>query len=234
VNWNASIRTLLLAALSVSGCWAFWRIGLAADAAEASISQLIQNISTVTGRMSTTLDAINAPCAGFHGSVTCGPLAQLSQTEKNVGILAGKSAQQVQQTGVLVTAVAHNLDTVGESVKQTASHLNKTADAATGTLDAGTKTIQTANTRLGPLMDAWTAPAVNLDAMIRENSPSVRRVLVSAADFTDNASGISGDLRKVADKESYDYLKPVPWWEWPIKRAGQVWDITAAVARHVP
>jgi len=160
-------------------------------------------------RVNATLDAINAPCVDFQGNYTCGPIVQLSQTEKNVGILAARSAQQVQQTGTLVTAVASNLNTVGDAVKATASHLNKTADAGTGTLNAATGTLiaatgviqtltidaRTTNdllVQLKPLIASYTATGNDLDTSVKTfnglmASPNVTIMLANGAQFTTTA-----------------------------------------------
>jgi hypothetical protein len=182
-----------------------------------------------------TLDAINAPCKDIQGDWVCGPLAQLAQTEKNVGILASRSAQQVQQTGILVTAVANNLDSVGTAVRDTARHLDKTADAGTGTLNAATATLgegQHAIAAFQPLAAAYTQDGYDLDALLKDRS--LRATLDNVAGMTTQGGAILVDFRQVADKGREDYLKPVKWYMQPIHRAGDIIDITAAVARHTP
>lgn len=47
-------------------------------------------------------------------------------------------------------------------------------------------------------------------------------------------TAISEDARKVADRETNAYLKPTPWYMQPVKRFGELWDVTAAIARHTP
>lgn len=59
-------------------------------------------------------------------------------------------------------------------------------------------------------------------------------VETNAAAMTSSFAAISEDGRKMADKETTDFLKPVPWYMKPVKRFGEIWDVTAAVARHVP
>jgi hypothetical protein len=160
-------------------------------------------------KVNATLDKINAGCVDIQGDYVCGPIEQLSQTEKNVGILAARSAQQVQQTGTLVTAVANNLNTVGEAVKSSAGHINVTADAATGTLTAATGTLtaatgaiqtltidaKTANdllVQLKPLIASYTATGNDLDTTIKTAngimaSPNVTIMLANGAQFTTTA-----------------------------------------------
>jgi hypothetical protein len=174
------------------------------------------NPTATLGKLNSTLDAINAPCSGFHGSTTCGPIAQLSQTEKNIGIVAAKSAQQVQQSGVLIQATASTLTKAGDSVALLSNHLDKTADALTETAQGASVALGTANSSIAallPLESAYTATGQDLDAVIRENSPSLHASLVNVAGMTDNGNGILVDLRKMSDKAEHDLDAPKPWWE---------------------
>jgi hypothetical protein len=52
--------------------------------------------------------------------------------------------------------------------------------------------------------------------------------------MTASGDAILADARKVADKETADWMKPVPWWRAPIAKTGQLIDIGAALARHTP
>lgn len=79
---------------------------------------------------------IDAPCTGYHGSVSCGVLAQAAQTEKNIGIVAGQTALQVKQSGELVAAATQSLQ--------------ETSAAARVDLD----TLNAQETRVGPLLDS--------------------------------------------------------------------------------
>ena len=226
LQWVLGIGILIvsfsIAAVSYYTAWALQRWG------EASPTATI-------AKMNDTLDSINAPCKDFQGDYTCGPIQQLSQTEKNVGILAARSAQQVQQTGVLVTAVAHNLDTVGEAVKDTAGHLDKTADAATGTLGEATDTLSEGKRTISaaqPMLAAYTQSGIDLDVLLKRKA--IGDLLDNLAGVTAHGNAIAGDFQQVADKARADYLRPVPWWQQPIKRAGDIMDISAVIARHTP
>lgn len=72
----------------------------------------------------------------------------------------------------------------------------------------------------------------DLSALLK--SQAIQRSLDNFASMTESGSGILGDGRKIADKETADFLKPVPWWMRPIKRTGEAIDITAAIARNFP
>ena len=170
---------------------------------------------------SRVLADLNAPCVGFHGSVTCGALAQLSQTTKDIGILAAQSALQVRQTGALITATAQNLNTVGESVKIAASHLSGTADALTGTANAATGTAQAATKALGTLnttIGGFSPILTDSDTLLktfnaRISDPNIDKIIGNTEGITGHVDAVAGDLQKVADKTTGDILAPKPWWQ---------------------
>src|SRR5208282_270217 len=158
-------------------------------------------------KLNATLDFVNRPCASVDASghlLPDGPICELDEAIHDIRKITTASGKQVKQTGALVTAVASNLDTVGESVKQVAGRLTVTADAATGALGEAQGTIAAGK----PLLASLTRNSDDLNVMLKENAPSLHLTLTSAADFTANASSITLDLRKVADKETADYLKP--------------------------
>ena len=73
-----------------------------------NLKQTVTGLNGIEKATADTLNALNAPCKDFQGDYICGPIQQLAQTEKNIGILAARSAQQVQQTATLVNAAARN------------------------------------------------------------------------------------------------------------------------------
>ena len=101
-----------------------------------------------------TLAAVSAPCTGFHGSVTCGPIAQMSQAEKNIGILAAQGALQVKQSGALITATTQNMDKVTNSVAGEISALQGTTAALTTTAQTATTSLQTITDGLTPILSS--------------------------------------------------------------------------------
>lgn len=145
-------------------------------------------------KLSATLDAVNAPCKGFHGSETCGVLAQAAQTEKNVGILAGQGAEQVKQSAVLVQTTAKAINGASNDVHQLSARLSGTADALTGTANASTGTLQTASTALGnanesiaalqPLISGLQRDSDDLDSLIRR--PTIGQTIDNTATISHN------------------------------------------------
>ena len=202
-------------------------IGDAATALRQSMPDL-RGVEKTVEKASSTLDAINAPCVGFHGSVTCGPIAQLSQTAKNVGIVAGLSAQQVKQSGVLIDSAAKSVTEVSAHVNRTADALTQTAQGATDTLAEGKRTIAA----IQPVLGAFKQDVDDINALLRDEA--IHRTLANLDATTQNLGGITLDARLVSDKISADYLRPkTPW-----SRIGHVGldllDIGAMTARHVP
>lgn len=192
-------------------------------------------------KLSATLDAVNAPCKGYHGSVTCGPIAQLSQTEKNIGILAAQSALQVKQSSTLVNAAATSITGVADQAKITLAAASGTAQEATTALGTMNQTIAQAQPLLGASTTLLTRTDLSLNDPTTGTLPRFNALFPKFSLLADNADGVVGhvngiaeDAQKVADKETADFLKPVPWWKRPIQRFGEFWDITAAVARHLP
>ena len=228
---------LILAGCAIFVSWRVARTLQSFDDAAVVISNTVSSIDVgdvggTVDRLNATLDAINAPCTGFHGSSTCGVLAQAAQTEKNIGIVAGQAALQVRQTGTLIQASTANLDKAGKSVTDLTTHLTRTADAATDLTQELTTTIRTVNDRTGPLLDAYTQSGNDLDALLKDHA--VHETLDNVNDLTQNMAGVTLDLRKASDKATADYLRPVKWYMQPVRRFGEIWDIGAAVARHTP
>jgi hypothetical protein len=72
----------------------------------------------------------------------------------------------------------------------------------------------------------------DLTAILKDQA--IKRSMTNVASLTDSWAGISADARRVADKATSDFLKPVPWYMKPIKKGSEIIDITAAAARHIP
>ena len=97
-----------------------------------------------------------------------------------------------------------------------------------GYLGEGKRTIAAAQ----PLLAQLTANGASLQATTDTLNDTLKRQAIGK--LLDNAAGISGDFRTIADKATADFIRPVPWWQQPIKKSGQLIDIGAAIARHIP
>jgi hypothetical protein len=117
-----------------------------------------------------------------------------------------------------------------------------TANAATGTLgqarvDLGTMNDSIAATK--PLLEASTATigrlgvaSDDLDTLLKRKA--IGDLLDQFAGIATHGNAIAGDFQQVADKARADYLRKTPWYLQPVKRAGDIMDISAAIARHTP
>ena len=163
-----------------------------------------------------TFDKINAPCTGFHGSVTCGTLAQVDQTAKNFGIVAGQTTEQVKQSGLLIEAATQNMNTVGYHVSDVADSLKGTAQATTAAVHQATMDLATANSVIAssqPLIAhlndvATSANTAVLDFDAAEKDPNWSIVLKRAAEIMTSGSSIMATTDSIEKKLAECTLHP--------------------------
>lgn len=162
---------------------------------------------------------------------------------------ASASAQQVAS----VSAIERDL-------RAQLWHVDRFLNTGTDTLQAARGAINTAKdqlTHVAPLLDSTRAavdaipPAIkqitdgtqpilaNADGAVGDfrkfiTAPALTDTISNVSSVTGSAAAIGVDARKVADKTTADYLKPVPWYMYPVKKGSELLDIGAAVARHAP
>lgn len=173
----------------------------------------------------------------------------VAHLDKATGAWADASAKQ-----------AESMTAIQRDVRTQLWHVDRLLNDGSNTLKAARGTFNTLNdqlTHVGPLLDS-TRDAVNaIPPAIKQITDDTRPVLAQAdgavadvrkfitapaltdtlgnvATITGNAAAITTDGRKVSDKMTADFLKPVPWYMWPIKKGSQLLDIGSAVARHTP
>lgn len=111
-------------------------------------------------------------------------------------------------------------------------------------------TTQTAELQAVPhatrAMDAFADAAYSLDDASRSGETALDSFndLLQSKDISEGLNHANGtlasvdaigvDARRVVDKATTEWLKPVPWWKQPIKKSSDLLDIGAAVARHTP
>jgi|SRR5579859_2372504 len=178
--------------------------------------------------------------------------ATLTNLDKGTAVWAASAKSQAGAIEDLATD-AHGMlshaNTAFDGVAGVAQHTQGTADAATSLLasakrstDAIPATLEDVNDVLGSsrsLLLSGTAllasgNKTNADLQSLLESHAIQNTLDNVAAITANSNGVMVDFRKVADKETADWLKPVPWWKQPIAKGGQLIDIAAAIARHTP
>ena len=205
----------------IAGALCLLAVGSAAWYGAVKVAQAMDGLSattvqlqTTTAKLNATMDAINAPCTGFHGSVTCGPLAQLSQTIKNIGILSGQATEQVKQSALLVNVTTESLRNTSGKVTEMADAFVRTADAGTGTLNAATKTLGIVNdpkTGLAPTLAAYTGLGEDMDKMLKGKAvqgviDELQATLTGMAGMAANGNAISGDIHHWEQP----FMNPVP------------------------
>ena len=190
----------------------------------------LTGVGTFVKGANQTIAKVNAPCTDFHGDYTCGPIEQLSQMEKNFGIVAGKTAEQVQQSGQLVTGAVVNMNDVAVHIKKLIDALTGTAGAFTDTAKSGTKVLDQAATDLKsaqptiaatkPLVAASTETVQNTNKLVIGMTPDMTRFMKSSADGMDKMNvgltqfnGIATDTHKMTTHLEKDVDAKTPWWK---------------------
>lgn len=192
---------------------------------------VIPDLSATVERVNSTLDIINKPCKGKD----CGTLANVDKLIVKVGDIAVDTQTQVKQTGVLINAASASLASTSESVNAQLGHLGPLLDSARNAADSIPAAIQHVNTAvdgIAPLLADSDGAVGDFRRFL--TAPALTSTLANVDSMTGSWSGISADGRKVTDKMTADYLKPVPWYLWPMKRSGELLDVGAAIARHAP
>jgi len=197
-------------------------------------------------QITTALTTVNAPCKDNGHQVTCGTLAQVAQTTKNIGIVAAQSAEQVKQSGKLITAAATTITAAG-------THANNAMDAISGTAGTASQSLTTLSAHINPAIDTANATIGDAGAAIRKLQPveddaarmvkdfdarvtsqDVDRALKGVADTSEQAAlttvqvtAIATDIRKAADQAT----APQPWWK-KILNYGTLGVNVACLATH--
>jgi hypothetical protein len=182
----------------------------------AKINSTLDSLVGVGPKAMATLDTINAPCTDFHGDYSCGALAQLSQTEKNFGIVAALSAEQVKQSGQLITGAVSNMNEVGSHVSEVADVLKGTATAATGTIDQAHTDLATLDTSLAevpPLVTHLDTMATTGNTSLDDlnkllANPSLALMETNFASITDSGKDIAATTDAVEKKLTQCTLHP--------------------------
>jgi hypothetical protein len=188
--------------------------------------------------------------------LTLPKLPDLGPTVSHIDAATGAWSAASKQQMDSISAIERDLRVELWHVDRVLTAGSDTLSAARGAID----TLQVQETHVAPLLDSLRAssdaipPALrrvtddadgirpllaNADGGITDfrrfiTAPALTDTLGNAASMTGSWAAVSVDARKVADKETADFLKPVRWYMKPVKRAGEIIDITAAVARHAP
>ena len=220
------ILLVLTAVVAVGACGfaaykAFEKLGAAADG------------------ITFTLVNINRPCGTGK---PCGTLAEIGKATIKVGDILVTSQRQEQDTARAAQATMTAVDQMAAHAGALTDSLAGTASAATGTLAQARVELGTMNDSIAatkPLLEARTATigrlgvaSDDLDTLLKRKA--IGDLLDQFAGIATHGNAIAGDFQQVADKARADYLRKTPWYLQPVKRAGDIMDISAAIARHTP
>lgn len=188
---------------------------------------------SVDGLVSKAEDAIPVDLNGQVDNVA----GSISSAVAQYGSLAPAAAAAISETAKNINRPCGGI--AGSQACGTLAQVNKTM-AKVGDEIVITQTEQRATLpHVTAAMDSFRDAALGL----QQNSADLNTILKDAAitgtaenfaAITDSWAGISADGRKVADKVTADYLKPVPWYMQPFKKSSDILDIGAAIARHTP
>lgn len=198
-------------------------IGWRANAVLGDADAVLVQAKPLPRKAAQLLDALNRPCGKRQ---PCGTLATVNKTVVKIGDAVVTTQEQERAITPHTIAAMDNLN-------RAANALTETASAAAGTLHSASDDLKTLNTSIAatqPLIEAATATVRDYGAL----APALTATAASVQGMTFHFNAIAGDAQTVADKETKDFLKPTRWYMVPVKRFGEIWDITTAVARHTP
>ncbi|HEX5426666.1 MAG TPA: hypothetical protein VFW94_24350 [Candidatus Acidoferrales bacterium] len=207
MNWQDHLRKWIecvaIVALCTVASFSIWNIAFGPKSANEAVASSLRNVPGTVDRINSTLDAADAPCKevrgknGNTGAWECGPIAQLSQTEKNVGIVAAKAAEQVMQNGKLLQSAVTNLNQTSAHVNDEIESMRKLTDAATNTANQTTTDLQTVDgvvSSFRPIPNQMSVFLAHTDDTV--NGVAVRSTLNSISGMAVNFDQASGDFAK--------------------------------------
>jgi len=199
-----------------------WRVSLTANALTAAANDTDRTVNALTG-----------PCTDFHGDYECPVLTQLSQTEKNLGILEARGVKQEQELGDVMASAAGAITSASGDVHSAtvdlhgaATALTGTANAATGTLTEAQTDLQTANgviAGLKPLVGDSDASVKTFNAFI--GGPMFKTTLPDIAVNFDKGLVTGDAIAADAHVWSHPFLNPDPCKTRKCKFGRYVWPV---------
>ena len=178
--------------------------------------------------------------------------ATVRHLDAATGAWADASKQQVQS----VAAIERDLRAEMWHLDRSLTTVDGTLTAAQGAIGGVQATLTVTNEQLahvGPLLDSARAATDSIPPVLASTRATIDAIPPAVTDFRDflkqpaildtlnnvdrmtgSGAGIANDAQKVSDKMTSDFLKPVKWYMYPIKKGGELIDIGSAIARHTP
>lgn len=201
------------------------------------ISLLVGCVVVLTNHLLVTIDSAQPITANLSTASKAWADASKQQAQSTVAIERDVRAEMWHVDRTLTT-----LDGTLSAYGGIPAHLNGVADASTGLLASAKGTtdkipdtltaLNGAIGKIGGTADQATVDMDDFDAVLKDQA--IHRTAEDLAGMADSGNHIMFDFRRVADKETDDFLKPVKWYMQPVKKFGDIWDIGAAIARHTP
>jgi hypothetical protein len=207
------IKTLFIcAALSVVG-YQVWTNGQRIKQTTDQLQPVIANVNVAAQNL--------ADASGDESDAVRQQIADLRQLTGQATALLGQTTTTVQALNGPINGLGRSLDDVGSL-----------AEALKGTVEAARPVVlalQPLPAKVGAAVDAYAQAGVDLDAQLKNDA--VRKTLTHIESITDSGAGIMADSKRITDKVTADYMKPVPWYLVPVHRLGETWDIAAFAAK---
>ena len=213
-----------LATLVVAGSIAFsaWHLSSTLDAwskvgngSQTLIAGLTQTMTTVNRPCGGK---------GANGKLLAdGTLCALDTSIKKVGDILVTSQMQekdvakaAQQNMAAINGLALHLGSVADSLSTAVGNIGGTATAATGTLNQARIDLSTLDKSIAatkPLIDAGTKTINDADTSFFAKDSHIQSFIAHLDSTSGHIDATTGDLQKVADKTTGDILAPKPWWQ---------------------
>jgi ABC-type transporter Mla subunit MlaD len=217
------LLTISRIALALSGAFCFAAIGIASlrlQPAEKHLDGVLLRAEGVESKLNAS--AINLDTA----------TRAWSQSAKQQADAITDLVTDAHGTLSQVNASVASIPPVMRDAQENLSSLRRVTDNAAISASALTDTIQTVNRSIPPIADAYTRSGEDLDSLLRDGA--IRGTLANVQSITGSVAGMSGDLDRVTNKASADYLSPKPWYRKIGRFAGDAFDYGALFARHTP
>jgi hypothetical protein len=184
-----------------------------------------RHVEATINSLNNTLVNINRPCKGKAGPDACGTLAQLNKTAIAIGDITITTQTQVKQSATLIAQYGQMLNGIALDIHGEMGEAQKATAALTGTAQAATKTLGTADSLISSEQPRVDAILAQTDTVLESGNEAVRRFDAMLADpnlalTMKNVEGITAHtddmtltLDQLLQKETKPILHPStnPW-----------------------
>jgi uncharacterized protein YukE len=141
-----------------------------------------RHVEATINSLNNTLTNINRPCKGKAGPDACGTLAQLNKTVIDIGNITVTAQTQVKQSATLIAQYGQMLNGIAQDIHGEMGEAQKATAALTGTAQAATKTLGTADSLISSEQPRVDAILAQTDTVLESGNEAVRRFDAMLAD----------------------------------------------------